>query len=324
MVGCILGRLIQKKLKPAEKNYPVHEMENVQMELDLLGDDSNSAGHEGGPSTFGDAVLDKEAELEELLLETCDEKMPDVDTSANSNVILMIFEFALSDAKMAQEAIFAQKSKWLMCAKAPVTSGTTITESSDEETTPITRITMTIILPGQESPEPEPTEVDSDDLPAPTPALPDFKKRTPSTASLSPTLSLSVRAFDKTEGELLAEAKIQLDELHLNRRQADRLKMQMTLHLNNASPTEREARMMDLQNMTHQRNELEAKYEATRAAYKDLLRHSIVPVLQSASSRGSTASTPYERTDRDVHIKILSNRPTFNGKDAMSAYTFFD
>ncbi|KAF8925142.1 hypothetical protein BGZ47_003470 [Haplosporangium gracile] len=211
-------------------------------------------------------------------------------------------------------------------AKAFLTSGTAATEISDEETTPTAHPAMTIVLPGQESPDPEAMEIDNEDCsaPQPSPTLPDFKKRIPSVVSWSPTPPLSVPVIEKTDDELLAEAKARLDELQLNRRQADRLQVQMSLHLGKAGPDEYEARLMDMQNMTRQCDELEQKYQVSKAAYERLLRHSIVPVLQSASSGVSTATTSYERNDRDVHIKILSNWPTFNGKDAMSAYTFFD
>ncbi|KAK3805282.1 MAG: hypothetical protein J3R72DRAFT_499852 [Linnemannia gamsii] len=141
-------------------------------------------------------------------------------------------------------------------------------DSEDEKTTPTVQDDTPIILSEIEIPGPEPMEVDDDASPSPSPALPKFKKRTPSIVSTSPVPPVFLQTHDNDD-DILVEAKAQLDELIINRRQEDRLKMQLTLHLNKSSPVEQEVHQLDLQTLNRQRIELVETYQTTNATRRE-------------------------------------------------------
>ncbi|KAG0351132.1 hypothetical protein BGX24_007929, partial [Mortierella sp. AD032] len=68
-------------------------------------------------------------------------------------------------------------------------------DSEDEETTPIVQVGTPVVPSEMETPGPEPMEIDDDA----SPALPKFKKRTPSVASTSPAPPVFLQAHDNDD-----------------------------------------------------------------------------------------------------------------------------
>jgi len=145
--------------------------------------------------------------------------------------------------------------------------------------------------------------------------------------------SLPLPSVPLTEDELILNARQQLDGFYLDLKELSKMKLTMTIHLNSASPAQREVRQVDLDTVTRLHDEMSAKCKSTQAALNDMVAaHNMraFPESDSDNESSATSISPAAATSvritspTGVLIKIDAKWPTYINKGATSAYDFFD